>query len=717
MIFPGVSIIMILCFLLKGIDTFSASIPADPDTASINLKTRDAFSLSRRKPDIAIALARQALAESNKISYKKGTADASLALGFAWFARYNRGDSALFYNLKAYDLYRELEDNNGKARSCYGLSYVYSLTGDLAASERYAALCLNFFELDGDKRGIINAYSVLSYLAKQQKDFNKARGLINQAIEVARSTNDTITLADALNSLANIYREMALFSQAVDTYFEALRLWELRKDSNGLAIAYGSIGLMYYYQKEWNKALEYSYKKIPLSLAAGDLWEVSKTYNTVAQIFNAKMKYDSALVYLHKSLILNKEMNYPPGTAAAYHNLASTFLLMEHIDSAYYYINKAISLARNINDPELVKYNITLGNVNKTRGNYSDALKNVLKSYHYAKEHNLPLVVHESSALLSEIYSLINRKDLAYIYLKEYQQLSDSISNDEFYKQLTRLEIGYDYDKREKEAEHRRINEKILADNRIRQQKMFLRGLAVIIFLGALITALYIRHNRLRARYARIALEQKLLRAQMNPHFIFNSLCAIQDLILAGKLQNATTYLTKISRLMRSILENSREEFIPVAKEAETVKLYLDLQQLRFESGFNYEIKIDTSIDPENIAIPPMFAQPCVENSVEHALIPLKTRGNLFVSYTMCDGLIKLEVIDNGIGRAVASSRNAGSNVKSSVSGKLTAERLQNFRKTLRNRAISCVITDLKENGMPAGTKVVMMLPYKKIYE
>ena len=121
----------------------------------------------------------------------------------------------------------------------------------------------------------------------------------------------------------------------------------------------------------------------------------------------------------------------------------------------------------------------------------------------------------------------------------------------------------------------------------------------------------------------------------MNPHFIFNSLCAIQDLILAGKLQNATTYLTKISRLMRSILENSREEFIPVAKEAETVKLYLDLQQLRFESGFNYEIKIDTSIDPENIAIPPMFAQPCVENSVEHALIPLKTRGNLFVSYTM----------------------------------------------------------------------------------
>ena len=93
---------------------------------------------------------------------------------------------------------------------------------------------------------MVNACSVLSYLAKQQKDFRKASGLIQQAIEIARSGKDTLPLADATNSLGNIYKDMALFSQAIDTYFEALSLWELKGDSTGISIAYGSIGLMYY---------------------------------------------------------------------------------------------------------------------------------------------------------------------------------------------------------------------------------------------------------------------------------------------------------------------------------------------------------------------------------------------------------------------------------------------------------------------------------------
>jgi tetratricopeptide (TPR) repeat protein len=114
-----------------------------------------------------------------------------------------------------------------------------------------------------------------------------------------------------MNSLGNIYKDMALFKQATDSYFEALHLWELKGDSNGISIAFGSIGLMYYYQKEWNKALEYNFKKLPVSQASGDLWEVSKTFNTIAQIYNSKAEYDSALFFLRKGLCLNTEMNYP----------------------------------------------------------------------------------------------------------------------------------------------------------------------------------------------------------------------------------------------------------------------------------------------------------------------------------------------------------------------------------------------------------------------
>jgi len=687
------------------------------DTSFINKQNKDALSNARMNPDISIIIAHQALLSSRRNNYQKGMADAYLALGTAWLAKYNRGDSADYYNRQAYNLYKILDDNSGKARACYGLAYVYSFKGDLGESERYSELSLTYFEQAGEKRGIINAYSALSYLAKQQKDFSKAQSYIQKAIETATSIQDTLPLADAKNSLGNIYKDMALFKQAIDAYFEALNLWELTGDSSGISIAYGSIGLMYYYQKEWDQALEFCFKKLPLSNAAGDLWEISKTYNTIAQIYNAKAEHDSALLYLRKGLKLNNEMNYPTGIAATYHNIATTFLLIPEIDSAFYYIEKAVSLARQTDDPALVNHYVTLGNVHKVKGNYTEALNNTLTAYNLGKKMQLPMVIYESSALLSDIYSRLNRNDLAYNYLKEYQQLSDSISNDEFLKRVTRLQIQYDFDKKQKAAEYAQMQERMLHENRIRQQKLVVKGLLILLVFVAFISFLYIRHNRLRSQYARIDLEQRLLRAQMNPHFIFNSLCAVQDFILAGKPQKANTFLTKIARLMRNILENSREEFIPLDKEIETIRLYLDLQQLRFETGFEYKITLDKSIDPENISVPPMLTQPCVENSIEHGLLPLKEKGELNIAYSLSNGLMMLEVTDNGIGRTEAAARASKKKKKQSISTKLTAQRLEHFRKTMREKNISYEIIDLYEHNQATGTKVVMMLPYKRIFE
>jgi hypothetical protein len=409
-------------------------------------------------------------------------------------------------------------------------------------------------------------------------------------------------------------------------------------------------------------------------------------------------------------------MNYPSGIADAYYNIATTYLLKPLTDSAFYYINKAVSLAKEIDDPKLVNYLMTLGKVQIARGEYNPALKNALTAYNLARGLNLPMIIYESSLLLSDAYSHLDRKDLAYDYLKEHWQLNDSISNDEFLKRITRLEIQYDFDKKQKEAEYARMEERILNENRLRQQKMYFKGMLILFLLLALISFLYIRHNRLRAQYARIDLEQRLLRAQMNPHFIFNSLTAVQDFILSGKPQRANTFLTKIAKLMRNILENSREEFIPLEKEIETVRLYLDLQQLRFENGFDYNISLDKNIDPENYSIPPMLTQPCVENSIAHGLLQLTERGQIEIAYSLNDGLLMLEVIDNGIGRKEAAERNAKRKIKKSLSIKVTSERLDNFRKTLRQKSISYEITDLFENEHAAGTKVVMMLPYRKIY-
>ena len=466
------SVMILINLLIRGAD-FQTSSPEQADTLSINTRNKNLLLNARKNPDLVIQLAHQTLDESKKLNYLKGKADASLALGSAWLAKYyNFGDSALYYNMQAYDMYRELDYSLGKARACYYLAYVFSIKGDLSEAERYGALSLNFFEEVGDNRGMINSYNVLAYFAQHQTEFKKAIGLIQQAIEIARSTNDTLPLADVTNSLGNIYKDMTLFNQAIDAYFEALHLWELKGDSNGISIAYGSIGLMYYYQKDWERALEYSFKKVSIASARNDLWELSKTYNSIASIYNAKSENDSALLFQRKGLQLNYKMNYPQMIAKSYNDIASTLLLLSHPDSAEWYINKALAIAGEINDTELVNYYITLGNVLKTKGKTASALKNLTKAYNMGKKQKLPMVVHDASKVLSDLYSSINRNDLAYKYLKEHHQLKDSISNADYLRQVTRMELQYDFDKKQKAAEYERMEERILHENRIRQQKL-----------------------------------------------------------------------------------------------------------------------------------------------------------------------------------------------------------------------------------------------------
>lgn len=703
---------MVLLLVIPAGHLFSQELA---DTAAITKTAEEAYTIARRNPDIAIMMSHQALTASQKLNYTKGMADASLALGMAYLAKYNPGDSALYYNSRALELYEACGNITGKARACYGLSYVYSFRSDHASSEHYINLALKYFEESKDHRGMVNSLNVLAYLARQNQDLEAVKVYLEKAIAIASQVKDTLPLADATNNLGNLYKEMALFSQAIDAYFEALRLWEAKRDTSGMSIAYGSIGLAYYYQKNYDKALEFSRKHLMLSEKRKDLWEVSKICNTIAQIYNSRETFDSALVYQRKSLVLNRLMHIPVGEASACHNMASTLLLLSQPDSALNYMKMAMDITSSSDLPVPPEFYNTLGNIWQTLGNYDRAYSNSLTAYRLGKEKKLPLVVSDATLLLSDICSKRGMEDKAYRYLKEHMQLSDSISNDEFLKQVTRMEIQYDFDKKEKAAEFERMQERFQSETKIRQQRILLSGLVLLLAIIALLALLYIRHARLKARYAQADLEQRLLRAQMNPHFIFNSLCAIQDLILKDKPQKANAFLTKIAQLMRSILENTREEYISLDKEIETLKLYMDVQQLRFENGFSYGIDVDESIDPENVSVPPMLAQPCVENSIEHGLLPGRQDGRISVRYSLRDGLMMLEVTDNGIGRERAADQKP-SMKKESISTRLTEKRLEHFRKILKEKQISYEIIDLYEDGNAAGTRVVMMLPWKKIY-
>ncbi len=243
-----------------------------------------------------------------------------------------------------------------------------------------------------------------------------------------------------------------------------------------------------------------------------------------------------------------------------------------------------------------------------------------------------------------------------------------------------------------------------------------LEVLTVIILLWVIIRR---REKRIKQNQKTNEMKQQLLRSQMNPHFIFNSLGAIQSFIFDNNPIDAGTYLADFSELMRLILENSRHELITLEKEIKTLEYYLELQQLRFEKKFEYQITIDKSLDTANILIPPMLAQPFIENSIEHGFNKLTFKGFILVSFRKKGDYIEFKFEDNGIGidTSIKTKTLEGQSRHKSLATKITHDRIDMINKKSKQQ-LKLEITDLKSIGdNSSGTRVRFKIPlyYKNI--
>ena len=209
-------------------------------------------------------------------------------------------------------------------------------------------------------------------------------------------------------------------------------------------------------------------------------------------------------------------------------------------------------------------------------------------------------------------------------------------------------------------------------------------------------------------------LESKALRAQMNPHFVFNSLNAIQECIVTGKVDEAYSYLSKFSRLLRIVLEHSDRPEVTLQEELEVMDLYISLEKLRFKNDMQYQFELDDDLDDEEILSPPMLIQPHIENAIWHGL--RHKEGIKILEMTITEnhpGYLEVIIEDNGIGRKKAGemrqSRLGGNNHKSK--GKLlSGNRMDILQKTYP--LTSMTINDLyHQHGMADGTKVVLSIP------
>lgn len=207
-----------------------------------------------------------------------------------------------------------------------------------------------------------------------------------------------------------------------------------------------------------------------------------------------------------------------------------------------------------------------------------------------------------------------------------------------------------------------------------------------------------------------MGLKLKALRAQMNPHFTFNVMNSIQHFILNKDEESAIRYLSKFSKLIRAILNNSEKNTITVSEELKVLELYLDLEAMRFEQRFDYEIVVDKKIDREAVEIPSMLIQPYVENAVKHGILPLSQKGKIKIELVQIEKVIKCVIIDNGVGRVKAGETKESDEHKS-FGTNITQERLAVINE-LYNSKLSETITDLyDEQGNAIGTRVEIFIP------
>ena len=253
--------------------------------------------------------------------------------------------------------------------------------------------------------------------------------------------------------------------------------------------------------------------------------------------------------------------------------------------------------------------------------------------------------------------------------------------------------------------------------------------IALLVVIAAAATAAYrFLQNRVRRREEaerkeRVLLgvqkeiaESKLtaLQAQMNPHFIFNSLNSINWYILKNKQAEASLYLTKFSKLVRLILDNSRDLSIPLDRELEALRLYLDLEAMRFDHKFEFEIQTDDEIDLEEVMIPPLILQPFVENAIWHGLMHKEDRGHLLIQIYPENGHLKCIVQDNGIGRRAAQQMKLQSRDPHESKGmKLTTDRVKLLHQNYLKEDMIRIIDLVNDRGEAAGTRVEVILPDK----
>jgi len=461
-------------------------------------------------------------------------------------------------------------------------------------------------------------------------------------------------------------------------------------------------------------------------------------------------RYDSALLYW-QNWKKDYDTYYFGHKAFGNTLLAKIYIKTGEYDKAIELLNLSVAILEKdhkLDEPYtygLIRPYLSLGEAYEGKKDYKMALFFASKGLQLAKKSNGKPNLMQGYEIISRIYHQLGRDDSAYTSILEYNKLRDSVQDKQFIWRLNNYKRAADDAKKESQIGF------LNRDNQIKHQQLkeesTFRNFIIAAFIALLFAGLYIFRNvNVKRRNERLLREQKeqewklkelesenkhvelqkqsaelemqALRAQMNPHFIFNSLSSINHFIVKNESKTASSYLTRFSRLIRMVLMNSQRKLIPLEDELEMLRLYLDMERLRFKNAFDYSIATTNAVESAPIFIPPLLLQPFCENAIWHGLMNKEGQGHLNISISEENNVLNCIIIDDGVGRETAAILKSKSAEREKSMGlQITAKRLSLLSDENYTGAFFEIDDLLDESGNAAGTKVTLNICYKRAME
>ncbi len=548
--------------------------------------------------------------------------------------------------------------------------------------------------------------------------FSKSFILHQKAFDIAEKANNIEFEVFSLNMISVVFRRTDAIKAALDYNQKALELAETIKNppdgiKRSINVSLNGIGNIYLTLGQYDLAIEQFKKSMKLEQALGNKLGLAINYQNIGECLEKQGKLDEALNSYRTSLAYNEEIDSDKGRIICNNSIAQVYIKKDENIKAVALLEPILTQAEAMNDKDIISLiHTNLGWALMNLKRYKDAENHLKKGLELANRFNIPSNISTANDFLSELYSLKGDYKLSLEYFKNARHIEDEIASDRNLRYVNDMITRYETEKKSAQLEmvskENEINKLKLRKN---NATLLISGI-ILALLAGIFYVLY-RQYQLKNEKKLLTLEQSMLRSQMNPHFLFNSLNSIKLYIINNEKKNAVHYLNKFSKLVRKILEASSLKEISLEEELETVELYMNIENIRFSQEINFNVNIDKDIDVHTVKIPSLILQPFLENALWHGLSSKEGEKNIDLTVSRGkDGFINITIIDNGVGRE-ASEKIKESKVlkRKSIGIDITKERLANFSRDYLN-SFNVQIFDLYDAAnRPIGTKVVLHIP------